>query len=195
MTRSAIMIGIRAMGTSRTHLFPGIDCGLRIILPKTEDQRAKRHAERSVNCLGLRCRIVSQEFNSDIGIAHWNDTGLLHAQDSHVDLSLTETTGRIDDSITLDPSASAAMAGKARQTSVEMPVTMSFLRPVALTASTTRFSSQALTVVRSIIGAPCRTSASSGMSGPHHFSVVVVTTTGILSASTARVRPTTLCLS
>src|SRR5215469_10650107 len=63
-------------------------------LPKTENQRAERHAEGCVNRLGLRRRIVGQEFNSDIGITHWNDTGLLHAQDSQVDLSLTETAGK-----------------------------------------------------------------------------------------------------
>ena len=61
---------------------------------------------------------------------------------------------------------------------MEMPVTIRFLRPVALTASTTRFSSQALTVVRSMLGTPCKTSASSGISGPHIFSVVVVTING-----------------
>src|SRR5215469_1776600 len=61
------------------------------------------------------------------------------------------------------------MAGRARQTSVEMPVTMSFLRPAALTASTTRLSSQVLTVVRSMIGTARRTSASSGTIGPHIF--------------------------
>src|SRR5213594_2415405 len=69
------------------------------------------------------------------------------------------------------------MDGNARHTSVEIPVTMRFLRPVALTASTKRFSSQALTVVRSMPGAPGKTSASSGISGPHIFSVVVVTIT------------------
>src|ERR1700722_53991 len=87
------------------------------------------------------------------------------------------------------------MAGKARQTSVEMPVTIRFLRPVALTASTTRLSSHALTVVRSMIGAPCRTSARLGIRGPHIFSIVVVTITGTLSATIALVRPTMLGLS
>src|SRR5204862_116530 len=82
----------------------------------------------------------------------------------------------------------AAIAGNARQTSVEMPVTIRFLRPVALTASTKRFSCQALTVVRSMPWTPGRASASSGMSGPHIFSVVVVTITGTLSASIACVR-------
>ena len=76
-----------------------------------------------------------------------------------------------------------------------MPVTISFLRPVPLTASTTRRSSQALTVVRSMRFTPGSASASSGISGPHNFSVVVVTMTGTFSASAALVRPTTLCLS
>src|SRR6266568_7382600 len=76
---------------------------LGIILPQTKDQRAERDAERAVDRLGLRCCIISQNFNSDIGIAHRNDTSLLHAHDSHVDLSLTEATGRVDHCITLEP--------------------------------------------------------------------------------------------
>ena len=76
------------------------------------------------------------------------------------------------------PSASAEMAGNVKHTSVEIPVTISCLRPVAFTASTTRLSVQALTVVLSIVGMPRAASASSGINGPHIFSVVVVTTTG-----------------
>ncbi len=88
----------------------------------------------------------------------------------------------------------AEIAGKARQTSVEMPVTISFLRPVALTAATTRGSSHALTVVRSMIFTPGSAATSSGIIGPHMVSVVVVTMTGTFSASAALARPTTLCL-
>ena len=83
------------------------------------------------------------------------------------------------------PSASAEMAGNVKHTSVEIPVTISCLRPVAFTASTTRFSVQALTVVLSIVGMPRTASASSGINGPHIFSVVVVTTTGIFNARSA----------
>src|SRR5712664_2852366 len=67
------------------------------------------------------------------------------------------------------PSPVAWMAGKARQTSVETPAIMSFLRPVASTALANRASSNALTVVRAMIGTPGRASVSSGITGPHHF--------------------------
>jgi len=49
------------------------------------------------------------------------------------------------------PSAVALMAGKARHTSEEMPVMISFLRPVARIAALTLGSSQAFTVERSMI--------------------------------------------
>jgi hypothetical protein len=61
---------IRATATSRAHFFPDIDRRLRIILPKTEGQRAERRAERCVNRIDLGRRIVGQDFNSDVGIAH-----------------------------------------------------------------------------------------------------------------------------
>jgi hypothetical protein len=67
----------------RGRLFLGTDSRLRIILPKAKDQRAEWHAERSIDCFRLWCRIVGQEFNSDIGIAHWNDTGLLHGRSAN----------------------------------------------------------------------------------------------------------------
>src|SRR6266853_4029261 len=54
------------------------------------------------------------------------------------------------------------MAGKAKQTSVETPAIMSFLRPAASTALANRGSSNALTVVRAMIGTPSRASVSSG---------------------------------
>src|SRR5207249_5758306 len=38
----------------------------------------------------------------DVGIAHRNYTGVLHARDSHIDLSLCETTRCVDDGITLE---------------------------------------------------------------------------------------------
>ena len=152
-------------------------------------------AERRVDCLILRCRIVGQNFNSGIGITQWNDTGLLHAQDSHVDLSLTEATGRVDDCITLEPigkcgygrESEANVRGNARHDKV--------LAPCSFNRIDERLSSHALTVVRSILCTPCRTSVSSGISGPYIFSVVVVTITGTLSASIDRVRATILCLS
>ena len=49
-----------------------------------------------------RCRVVSQNLNRNVGIAHWDDTGLLHAQDSHIDLCLTEAAGGVDHCITLE---------------------------------------------------------------------------------------------
>src|SRR2546427_3280531 len=73
------------------------------MLSQTKDQRAERHAERCVDRSCLGCRIINQNFNSDIGIAHRNDTSLLHAHDSHVDLSLTEAPGGVDHCITLEP--------------------------------------------------------------------------------------------
>jgi len=76
-------------------------CGLREVVPETKDQAAERHAKRGIHCLGLRCRVVSQNLNRNVGIARWDDTGLLHAQDSHIDLRLTETAGRVDHGITL----------------------------------------------------------------------------------------------
>src|SRR5438034_7255218 len=54
------------------------------------------------------------------------------------------------------------MAGKAAQTSREMPAMISFLRPVASIAAATLGSSQALTVDRSMILMPGRASTSSG---------------------------------
>src|SRR5712692_4331386 len=62
------------------------------------------------------------------------------------------------------------MAGKAAQTSREMPATITFLRPVASIAAATLGSSQALTVDRSMILMPGRASTSSGKVGPHTLS-------------------------
>src|SRR5882672_1086644 len=59
------------------------------------------------------------------------------------------------------------MAGRARQTSVETPAIMSFLRSVASTALANRGSSNALTVVRLMIEIPGAASVSSGITGPH----------------------------
>src|SRR5438093_2334424 len=60
------------------------------------------------------------------------------------------------------------MAGKAAQTSSEMPAKISFLRPVASIARATRASSKALTVDRSMICIPGSASTSSGNVGPPH---------------------------
>src|SRR6058998_2672847 len=68
------------------------------------------------------------------------------------------------------PAAVAAIAGKARQTSIEIAAIMSFLRPVAAMAFTMCGSSQAFTVVRSIISTPDKTSVSSGIVGPQRLS-------------------------
>src|SRR5256885_15299143 len=88
------------------------------------------------------------------------------------------------------------MAGKAAQTSREMPAMISFLRPVASIAAATLGSSQALTVDRSMILMPGRASTSSGNVGPHMLSrAVVVTMIGRFSAFAAFARATTLCFS
>src|SRR5258708_39844017 len=70
------------------------------------------------------------------------------------------------------------MAGNARQTSVETPAIMSFLRPVPSTALANRGSSNALTVVRLMIEIPDNASVNSGMIGPHISGEVAVTTIG-----------------
>src|SRR5437879_4432203 len=84
------------------------------------------------------------------------------------------------------PSPVAWMAGKARQTSVETPAMMSFLRPVASTALANRGSSNALTVVRLMIEMPGKASVSSGMIGPHISGEVAVTIIGTPKTLTAR---------
>jgi len=138
---------------------------------------------------------VGQKFNSDVGIAHGNDTGLLHAQDSHVDLRLTETTGRVDDSITLKAIGKRRNGGQSQANVCRDARYDEFLSPCCFNgagdaliipgvnrrAFNDRYAAQNIGEFRK--------------SGPHHFSVVMVTTTGTLSASIARVRPTTLCLS
>src|SRR5580698_3600671 len=75
------------------------------------------------------------------------------------------------------PLPTAVMAGKAAQTSSEMPAKMSFLRPVASMARVTRASSNALTDERSMISMPGRASTSSGNVGPHMLSRAVVAAT------------------
>src|SRR5216684_1003179 len=70
------------------------------------------------------------------------------------------------------------MAGKGRQTSVETPAMMSFLRPAASTALANRGSSNALTVVRLMIEILGKASLSSGMIGPHISGEVAVTIIG-----------------
>src|ERR1700733_551050 len=78
------------------------------------------------------------------------------------------------------------MAGKAAQTSSEMPAKISLLRPVASIARATRGSSKALTEERSMISIPGSASTSSGNVGPHMLSrAVVVTTIGSFSAFAA----------
>src|SRR5258706_1657043 len=80
----------------------------------------------------------------------------------------------------------AVMAGKAAQTSREMPAKISFLRLVAAMASATRASSKALTDERSMISRPGSASTSSGNAGPHMLSrAVVVTMIGSFSALAA----------
>src|SRR5690349_16459075 len=76
--------------------------GVRIILPQTKDQPAERHAERGVDRLRLRCRIVSQDLDRDIGVADGNNTRLLHAQDPHVNLTPSKAARRVDDCIALE---------------------------------------------------------------------------------------------
>src|SRR5579862_6775136 len=84
------------------------------------------------------------------------------------------------------PLPMAVIAGKAAQTSREMPAKISFLRPVASMARATRESSNALTDERSMISMPGSVSTSSGNVGPHMLSrAVVVTTIGSFSALAA----------
>src|SRR5207244_12922434 len=71
------------------------------------------------------------------------------------------------------------MAGKAAQTSSEMPAKISFLRPAAAMALATRSSSKALTDERSMISTPGRASTSSGNVGPHMLSRAVVVTRAV----------------
>jgi hypothetical protein len=88
------------------------------------------------------------------------------------------------------------MAGKAAQTSREMPAKISLLRPVAAIAWATLGSSNALTDERSMIGTPGSASTSSGKVGPHMLSrAVVVTTIGNFKALAAFASATTLCFS
>src|SRR5229473_5154985 len=68
------------------------------------------------------------------------------------------------------PLPTAVIAGKAAQTSSEMPAKISFLRPVASIARATRASSNALTDERSMISMPGSASTSSGNVGPHMLS-------------------------
>jgi len=86
------------------------------------------------------------------------------------------------------------IAGKAAQTSREMPAKISFLRPVAATARATRSSSKALTDERSMISTPGSASTSSGNVGPHMLSrAVVVTMIGSFRALADVAKATTLC--
>src|SRR5207244_3345312 len=89
----------------------------RKILPEAKNETAERHAERAVDRLGLRRRIIGQNLNRDVGIAHRNDTGVLHAQDSHIDLSLSESTRCIDDRITLEAVGKGSY-GRERETHI-----------------------------------------------------------------------------
>src|SRR5713226_5514872 len=73
-----------------------------------------------------------------------------------------------------NPLPTAVIAGKAAQTSSEMPAKISFLRPVASIARATRASSNALTDERSMISMPGSASTSSGNVGPHMLSRAVV---------------------
>src|SRR5579862_4666382 len=73
----------------------------RKILLEAKYQAAERHVERAIDSVGFRRGVIGHNFNGDGGIAHWNYTGLRHALDSHIDLSLREATCCIDDSISL----------------------------------------------------------------------------------------------
>ena len=89
----------------------------RKILPEAKDQAAERHAERAVDRLGLQRRIIGQNLNRDVGVANRNDTGVLHAEDSHIDLSLSEATRRVDDRITLEAVGKGSY-GRERETHI-----------------------------------------------------------------------------
>src|ERR1700722_6243850 len=90
----------------------------------------------------------------------------------------------------------AVIAGKAAHTSRDRPANMSFFRPVASIAAATFGSSQAFTLLRSMIFVSGRADASSGKVGPHMLSrAVVVTTVGTFSVRIALASDTTLLLS
>jgi hypothetical protein len=90
----------------------------------------------------------------------------------------------------------AVMAGKAAQTSREMPAKISLVRPVSVIARATSGSSKALTEERSMIGVPGSASTSSGNVGPHMLSrAVVVTMIGNCKTLAALASATTLCFS
>src|SRR6202030_1813848 len=78
----------------------------------------------------------------------------------------------------------------------DTPANMSFFRLVASIAAATFGSSQAFTVLRSMILASGRADTSSGKVGPHMLSrAVVVTTVGTFSVRIALASDTTLLLS
>lgn len=80
----------------------------------------------------------------------------------------------------------------ARQISVQSPARISFFRPVALTASTTRWSCQVLMKVRSIGFCSGNTSWMPWMSRPPRSSRTVVRMVGTPKALAALASPTTL---
>ncbi len=90
---------------------------------------------------------------------------------------------------------SRGRCNKCTQTSIETPAIISFLRPAASTALVNRSSSNALTVVRAMIGTPCRASVSSGMVGPHNSGEVAVTMVGTPNTLAAFASATRLCFS
>src|ERR1700730_12847356 len=90
----------------------------------------------------------------------------------------------------------AVIAGKAAHTSSDTPANMSFFRPVASMAAATFGSSQAFTLLRSMILVSGRADTSSGKVGPHRLSrAVVVTMVGTFSVRIALASDTTLLLS
>ena len=69
---------------------------MREVLLQAVHEAAEGHAERGVDGVGFRCGVVGQDLDSDVRVTDGNDTGLLHAQHSHLNLSLAEAPGSID---------------------------------------------------------------------------------------------------
>src|SRR5258708_3579489 len=158
------------------------------------DKLGPGHVHGPVHLAGLWSRIILEDFHHQSCVVGQNDTGLQHAQESDLALGLAEGSRGIDCHIGVQPLPTAVMAGKAAQTSSEMPAKISFLRPVASMARAMRASSKALTDERSMISMPGSASTSSGNVGPHMLSrAVVVATIGSFNALAAFARATTLC--
>ena len=93
-------------------------------------------------------------------------TGRTLSAAESLDMGLANEVVATGDVMSRANAVAAEIAGNARQTSVETPAMISFLRPVASIALATWASSSELTTVREITGTPGRASVNSGMIDP-----------------------------